>query len=47
MKHMRDTHIRRVQSHYDQYREWIRDTLETEDQPSIRLAAMFVGKVER
>lgn len=42
-KQLRDARIRRVQSLYAQYKEWIRDTLETEDQPSIRIAAIFKG----
>ena len=29
---------------YEQYQKWIRDTLETEDHPSIRITAIFTGK---
>jgi superfamily II DNA or RNA helicase len=35
---------RKVASLYEEYRTWIQDTLTTEDQPSIRVAALFTGK---
>ncbi len=35
---------RKVESLYSKYQKWIRDTLETEDHPSIRIAAIFTGK---
>ena len=44
MEHMRQAEKRKVESLYEQYKSWIRDTLETEDQPSIRVAAIFIGK---
>jgi superfamily II DNA or RNA helicase len=34
---------RRIGTLYEQYQRWIRDTLETEDHPSIRIVAIFVG----
>jgi hypothetical protein len=44
MEHMRQAEKRKVENLYDQYKKWISDTLETEDQPSIRVAAIFTGK---
>jgi hypothetical protein len=41
MEHMRQAEKRKVGNLYEQYQKWIRDTLETEDQPSIRVAAIF------
>ena len=41
MEHMRQAEKRKVGDLYEQYQKWIRDTLETEDQPSIRVAAIF------
>ena len=46
MAHVRDAEIRKVTNLYEEYKEWIRDTLETEDQPSIRIAAIFTGQGE-
>jgi len=43
MAHQRDAEIRKVTSLYEEYKDWIRDTLATEDQPSIRIAAIFTG----
>jgi hypothetical protein len=43
LSHMREAEIRKVTNLYEEYKEWIRDTLETEDQPSIRIAAIFTG----
>jgi hypothetical protein len=43
MVHQRETEIRKVANLYEQYQQWIRDTLATEDQPSIRIAAIFTG----
>ena len=43
MSHVRDAEKRKVADLYEQYQKWIRDTLETEDQPSIRIAAVFVS----
>ena len=40
-EHVRDAEKRKVGDLYDQYKKWIRDTLETEDQPFIRIAAIF------
>jgi superfamily II DNA or RNA helicase len=42
----RDAEKRKVADLYEQYRNWIRDTLATEDHPSIRVAAIFIGKGE-
>jgi len=42
--HVRDAEKRKVADLYEQYQKWIRDTLETEDHPSIRVAAIFTGK---
>ena len=39
----RDIERRKVENLYEEYRTWIRDTLETEDQSSIRIAAIFIG----
>lgn len=44
MTHVRDAEKRKVANLYEEYKTWIRDTLETEDQPSIRVAAIFTGK---
>lgn len=44
MSHVREAEKRKVADLYEQYKKWIRDTLETEDQPSIRVAAIFTGK---
>lgn len=44
MTHVRDAEKRKVANLYGEYKSWIRDTLETEDQPSIRIAAIFTGK---
>jgi flagellar motility protein MotE (MotC chaperone) len=44
MSHVRDAEKRKVADLYEQYKKWIRDTLETEDQPSIRVTAIFTGK---
>ena len=44
MTHIRDAKKRQVAGLYAQYQKWIRETLETEDQPSIRVAAIFTGK---
>jgi len=41
---MKKAEIRKVGDLYEEYRSWIRDTLETEDQASIRVAAIFIGK---
>lgn len=35
---------RQIGDLYEQYQRWIRDTLETEDRPSIRIVAVFTGK---
>lgn len=42
----REAEIRKVGNLYEEYQAWIRDTLETEDQPSIRIAAIFAGRGE-
>jgi hypothetical protein len=39
--HLREAKQRKLGSLYEEYSQWIRDTLETEDQPSIRVAAIF------
>lgn len=44
MDHVRQAKKREVQNLYEQYQKWIRDTLETEDHPSIRVTAIFTGK---
>ncbi len=44
MDHVRNAEIRKVKNLYEEYRSWIRDTLETEDQASIRVAAIFTGR---
>ncbi len=36
--------LRKVQDLYEVYKAWIHDTLETEDRPSIRIAAIFTGR---
>jgi superfamily II DNA or RNA helicase len=41
LAHVREAEQRKVGDLYEQYQKWIRDTLETEDQPSIRVAAIF------
>ena len=41
MAQKREAERRKVGDLYEQYQKWIRDTLETEDQPSIRIAAIF------
>jgi hypothetical protein len=41
LEHKRAEKKRKVGDLYEQYQKWIRDTLETEDQPSIRVAAIF------
>jgi hypothetical protein len=43
MEYVRDAEKRKVGDLYEQYKKWIRDTLETEDQPYIRVAAIFVS----
>jgi len=40
----RERERRRIGTLYEQYQRWIRDTLETEDHPSIRIVAIFVGQ---
>jgi superfamily II DNA or RNA helicase len=35
---------RQIGDLYEQYQRWIRDTLETEDRPSIRIVAIFIGQ---
>ena len=42
--HQRESQRRKLGDLYEQYQRWIRDTLETEDQPSIRIVAIFCGK---
>lgn len=42
--HEREAARRRIGDLHEQYQRWIRDTLETEDQPSIRIVAVFVGQ---
>lgn len=37
----REAERRKVADLYEQYQRWIKDTLETEDHPSIRIAAIF------
>jgi flagellar motility protein MotE (MotC chaperone) len=44
MSHVRDAEKRKVADLYEQYKKWIRNTLETEDHPSIRVTAIFTGK---
>ena len=44
MIHLRDAEKRKVANLYEEYKNWIRDTLETQDHPSIRIAAIFTGK---
>ena len=44
MTQVRDAEVRKVRDLYEEYSQWIRDTLETEDQPSIRIAAIFTGQ---
>ncbi len=44
MNHVREAEKRKVANLYEEYKAWIRDTLTTEDHPSIRVAAIFVGK---
>jgi superfamily II DNA or RNA helicase len=39
----RQAEARKVESLYTRYKQWIRDTLETEDHPSIRIVALFTG----
>ncbi len=41
--HKRDAEKRKVIGLYDEYVAWIRDTLETEDHPFIRIAAIFTS----
>ena len=41
MSHVRDAEKRKIADLYEQYKKWIRDTLETEDHPSIRVTAIF------
>ncbi len=41
LSHLREAEKRRVADLYEQYQTWIRDTLATEDHPSIRVAAIF------
>ena len=43
MANKKNAEIRKVESLYEEYKAWIHDTLETEDQPSIRIAAIFAG----
>jgi hypothetical protein len=40
----RERERRRIGTLYEQYQRWIRDTLETEDHPSIRIVTIFVGR---
>jgi hypothetical protein len=44
LSHVRDAEKRKVANLYEEYKTWIRDTLTTEDHPSIRVAAIFTGK---
>ena len=44
LANVKNAEIRKVESLYEEYQAWIKDTLETEDQPSIRIAALFAGK---
>lgn len=44
MAQRREAELRKVGTLYDEYKTWIRETLETEDQPSIRIAAIFTGR---
>jgi superfamily II DNA or RNA helicase len=41
LTYVREAEQRKVGDLYELYKKWIRDTLETEDQPSIRIAAIF------
>lgn len=41
MEHVRKAEQRKVEDLYQQYEAWIRDTLETEDNPSINVAVVF------
>lgn len=43
----RQAEARKVESLYTQYQQWIRDTLETDDQPSIRILALFTGPARK
>ena len=43
MDHMRDAKKRKVENLYENYKTWIKDTMETEDNPSIRIAAIFTS----
>jgi hypothetical protein len=47
LSHLREAEKRKVADLYEQYQTWIRDTLTTEDHPSIRVAALFIGKGDR
>jgi hypothetical protein len=40
---VRQAKTRKINDLYAQYETWIRDTMQTEDQASIRLAAIFIG----
>ena len=41
MEHIRKAEQRKVQDLYQRYEAWIRDTLETDDNPSIHVAMIF------
>jgi len=42
----KETEQRRVEALFDEYQEWIRETMTTEDRPYIRVVAVFVGAHE-
>jgi hypothetical protein len=44
MDSKRDAEKRKVGDLHSEYSKWIRDTLETEEQPFIRIATIFTGK---
>ena len=44
MDSKRDAETRKVGDLHSEYSKWIRDTLETEEQPFIRIATIFTGK---
>ena len=39
----RDEKLRGIDKVFAEYQEWIRDTMTTQDQPYIRIAAVFTG----
>lgn len=41
MEHVRNAEKRKVSDLYHDYSTWIKDTMETEDSPDIRIAAVF------